>query len=49
MQGFCHMKLREYKPAASSFQKALLVHPGLDEVRRWVDILKEGAERQETD
>ena len=43
----CHMKLRDYKNAASSFQRALSIHPGLSEIRGYVKILERGAEEQE--
>ena len=43
------MKLHEYRPAVSSFEKALQVHPGLNEVRQYLGILKKGAEQQEED
>ena len=47
LQGMCHMKLRDYKNAASSFQRALSIHPGLSEIRGYVKILERGAEEQE--
>ena len=43
------MKLHEYRPAVSSFQKALQIHPGLEGVRRYVEVLKAGADQQEND
>lgn len=46
-QGMCHMKLREYRPAASSFQRALSVHPGLSHIRGYIEFLEKGAEEQE--
>lgn len=48
-QGMCHMKLREYRPAASSFQRALSIHPGLTHIRGYVEVLEEGAKEQEKD
>lgn len=47
MQGYCHMKLHEYRPAVSSFEKALQIHPGLEGVRKYIEILKAGADQQE--
>lgn len=41
------MKLHEYRPAVSSFERALRVHPGLVEVREYLGILRRGAEQQE--
>jgi len=41
------MKLREYRPAASSFQRALSVHPGLSHIRGYIEFLEKGAEEQE--
>jgi len=46
-QGMCHMKLREYRPAASSFQRALSIHPGLSHIRSYVQVLEKGADEQE--
>ena len=41
------MKLRHYRPAASSFQKALQVHPGLVGIRKYLKVVELGAEQQE--
>jgi hypothetical protein len=43
------MKLREYRPAASSFQRALSVHPGLKHIRGYLQVLERGAEQQENE
>ena len=43
------MKLRHYRPAASSFQRALQVHPGLIGIRKYLEVMEAGAEQQENE
>ena len=45
VQGFCHLKLRQHRPAMDCFNKALDIHPGLDEIRKFSKILQHNAEK----
>lgn len=41
------MKLRDYRSAATSYKRALAIHPGLSAIRGYLEILERGAEEQE--